>query len=307
MLNDRHAIGNLPNQFGGSRNVVSWKQQEIKIPSNGLVTVHFDDTKPNQFLLQNPNHTVIHVGITKMPSADSYEFKVNANSSRTFGRPTATDVLYLLNKGSAECSVHLFSVFDKFDMTILQTMEVDLASAPTFDGIITGFGANAHLPQGQNHIGEVTVRTLPEGQNHIGKVTVTELPEGQKHIGKVTIEEGEKAIAVSLSEEQLDALAHKIANLNQLKGMAWREINDATEMKTFEFPDIFDFQPTHILLLENTGASDIVVTIECEGYEMTCDFTLKAGERFENLPITFNKISFDSGEPFSARLFMSKK
>lgn len=156
MSNFREQLGNIPSQFK-SGNVASWSHQEVHIPSNALVTVHFDSTKPNMFMLQNPNQTVIHVGLSRIPTVTNYEFKIEANSSATFGRPISTDVLYLLNKGNTEVSVTLFSVADTFEMSILQSLNVDLSSTPIFDGIITGFSNGVSLPQGNNKIGSVDV------------------------------------------------------------------------------------------------------------------------------------------------------
>lgn len=162
MSNYTEVIGNMPNQFKASGSGIAWKHEEIHIAGNTLVTVHFDSTKPNMFMLQNPNNTVIHVGIKRIPSAKNYEFKIEMNSSATFGTPHATDRIYLLNKGSAEVTVSLFSVFDKFDMSILQTLSVDLSKTPVFDGIINGFGNGVSLPSGTNKIGKVEVSNLQD-------------------------------------------------------------------------------------------------------------------------------------------------
>ena len=190
MSNYREQGGSLPSQFRTTRNVVSWKQEEIKIPGNALVTVHFDDTKPNMFMLQNPNETVLHIGITRIPTERTYEFKIDANNSSTFGRPVETDVIYILNKSNVSATVSLFSVADDFEMSILQSLSVDLSKSPVYDGIIKGFTNGVSLPSGTNKIGNVDINgALPAGSNKIGNVGITgSLPEGTNKIGKVETE-----------------------------------------------------------------------------------------------------------------------
>ena len=170
MSNYREQLGNMPPQFRSGQNAVPWSHQEVKVSGNGLTTVYFDSSKPNMFMLQNPNNTVIHIGLSRIPTDKNYEFKIESNSSVTFGRPVPTDALYILNKGNVDVVVSLFSIYDKFDMSILQTLNVDLSKTPIFDGIITGFGNGVSLPTGTNKIGKVDIDSLPEGTNIIGKV-----------------------------------------------------------------------------------------------------------------------------------------
>lgn len=161
MSNYREQLGNMPSQFRQGAVTIPWSHQEVKISGNALTTVHFDTSKPNMFMLQNPNDTAIHIGLSRIPTDRNYEFKIEANSSVTFGRPVPTDVLYLLNKGNADASVSLFSIYDKFDMSILQTLNVDLSKSPIYDGIIKGFGNGVSLPSGDNKIGRVEQEVKP--------------------------------------------------------------------------------------------------------------------------------------------------
>ena len=173
MSNYREQLGNMPSQFGRGQQAIPWSHQEVKISGNGLTTVHFDSSKPNMFMLQNPNDTTIHIGISRIPTARNYEFKIESNSSVTFGRPVPTDALYILNKGNTDAVISLFSIYDKFDMSILQTLNVDLSKSPIFDGIIKGFGQGTSLPSGSNKIGNVGLSgAIPTGGNLIGKVDV---------------------------------------------------------------------------------------------------------------------------------------
>ena len=52
-----------------------WEMKTIQISGNALTTVRYDDVSPNMFLLQNPNDTILHIGITNIPTSKTYEFK----------------------------------------------------------------------------------------------------------------------------------------------------------------------------------------------------------------------------------------
>ena len=105
------------NQFRASQNMVSWRHQRVEVSGHGLKTLHFMDTNPNLFMIQNPTSATLYVGITTIPTVNNYEFKVAPNSSKTFGRPIPTDELYILNISNADVSINLFSVLDKFDLS----------------------------------------------------------------------------------------------------------------------------------------------------------------------------------------------
>ena len=76
MSNYREQVGNMPSQFGVSKSAIPWSHQEVKVAGNSLTTVHFDSSKPNMFMLQIANETVIHVGLSRIPTAKNYEFKI---------------------------------------------------------------------------------------------------------------------------------------------------------------------------------------------------------------------------------------
>lgn len=166
-------------QFKMGQNQVSWRQQQVEISGHGLKTIHFMDTTPNLFMIQNPTSATLYIGITNIPTENSYEWKVAPNSSKTFGRPIATDELYILNKTNVDCTVNLFSVYDRFDLSLLADMTVSLdqsiAEEIKGDGIIKGFGAGVSLPYGTKHIGEVSLSGgLPAGTNHLGEVSISD-------------------------------------------------------------------------------------------------------------------------------------
>lgn len=211
-MNKSEQLGYMT-QFPVKKDVASWRQEEIKIHGNELKTVHFTDSKPNMFFLQNPNDVHLLLGITKMPSENSYEMRIEANNSITFGRPVPTTTINFLNPSNKDVTITLFSVYDKFDITVLQNsfFNYSVMRETAFDGIIKGFSNGVSLPSGNNVIGKVEVEELPEGENVIGKVGLTE--ETEKDIDdlvttltavKAELEEANKGIADFLFYERVD-------------------------------------------------------------------------------------------------------
>lgn len=160
MAQRNEQLGSNIRQFAVDKQEVSWRQQEVFLHGNELKTITFDDTKPNMFFIQNPSDTVIHVGISHIPTVNTYEFRVNSHNTKAFGRPIRTNRLYLLNMTNVDVSITLFSVYDKFDLNILNDIDFDFNGLMEIksDGFLNGFSNGVELPTGNNHIGSVTVR-----------------------------------------------------------------------------------------------------------------------------------------------------
>ena len=171
MAQRNEQLGSNIRQFAVDKQEVSWRQQELFLHGNELKTITFDDTKPNMFFIQNPSDTIIHVGISHIPTVNTYEFRVNSHNTKAFGRPIRTNRLYLLNMTNVDVSITLFSVYDKFDLNILNDIDFDFNGLMEIksDGFIKGFSNGVELPTGNNHIGSVTVRdsVLSEATNQI--------------------------------------------------------------------------------------------------------------------------------------------
>lgn len=274
MSNYREVWGNMPNQFRASTNGIAWSHEDVRIGANSLVTVHFDTTKPNMFMMQNPNDTVIHVGISRIPTASNYEFKVSANNSATFGRPTQTDVLYLLNKGNAEVVVSLFSVHDTFDMAILQNTSIDVSKISAFDGIINGFGKNVSLPSGSNKIGSVEIAT--------NTFTTSVL-------------------------ERLLACVDALEILKNSGGNGENKTLRLPDSRVIEGSsvvcDYSNQNVNHIVFIANDGDSDVYVTITPKaGHGQAFSITLKAGEVINDLSMEISNITFTSIDGANCRM-----
>lgn len=111
-------------QFGGSTN---WEKYEVIIKAHEMFTLDFVTSKPNVFVVTNSNKEQIKVGINNIPTDNSFEFKVEPNSTETLGRPVGTNKLYLLNAGGTEIKVIVFAIDTDFDPEILKNVNVNLS------------------------------------------------------------------------------------------------------------------------------------------------------------------------------------
>ena len=137
----------------------TWRIHDIIIEPNEVYTLDFTQTNPNMFMLQNPNPSPVRIGITRIPTANKYEFSVGANTSDTFGRPIGTGRLFLYNPSSANTlSITVYSNEMNFDMSVLKGINVELGNVNVeSSNVIGGFGAGVKLPSGDNHIGRVSL------------------------------------------------------------------------------------------------------------------------------------------------------
>ena len=140
------------------KNLSSWREDHVTIEGGKVYTLTFLDTKPNMFYIQNPNNNILKVSIGKIPRPDSYEFKIDANSTITLGRPTPTGQIYILNDGGVSTNITVYSVVKEFDMNVLKNLAISVDNA-TFqsDGIVRGFQQGVSVPSGSNMIGSVKV------------------------------------------------------------------------------------------------------------------------------------------------------
>ena len=134
-------------QFPESLKLSSWRTLEVTLPAHGQRDIGFYDTNPNIFMVNNPNEATLKFGISKMPTTNKYEYKINYSSSDVFGRPTGTGHLYVLNDSSIEVSFTLFSITMDFDPAIMKGTNVliDLDNLET-RAIIAGVNEGFKLP-----------------------------------------------------------------------------------------------------------------------------------------------------------------
>ena len=267
-------------QFRSGESQISWRHQRVDISGRGLKTIHFMDTTPNMFMIQNPTDATLYIGITNIPTDTHYEWKVNPNTSKTFGRPIACDELFILNTTNADISINLFSVLDRFDLSLLTDMTVNLdrsiASEIKGDGIIKGFGAGVSLPAGTKHIGEVGIDsdtsalintlvgnfgTLLKKNNVANSINLFDINETLQTLA-ATISGG-SSITSTLAKEQ---------NGNYSMSFADGEQN----LKVFYFTNDSE-NPITITWKEATATSD-------------CSLTVKSGETIND--IEFAKLGY---------------
>lgn len=164
----------------------SWRYEQITISGSALKTLTFLDSTPNMFLIQNSNKATLHIGLSAIPTLEECEFKVNPNSSKAFGRPIPCTELYIRNCSTQDITISLFSYYGTFDMSILNSSDVDITGTELHTTIT---GIEKALPSGANHIGSVNLSdSIPSGNNKIGKIELSEpIPTGKNNIGTVGI------------------------------------------------------------------------------------------------------------------------
>ena len=135
--------------------ISSWRKHDITIEPNEVHTLNFRDTTPNIFVLNNPNLATLKIGISAIPRDDSYEFKVEYNTTETIGRPIGTNNLYILNDSSIPVKIVVFSIEKEFDPSILKNMNVSLEgytleSNSEISGIKEGVKLPVHMDDNQH-------------------------------------------------------------------------------------------------------------------------------------------------------------
>ena len=137
------------------RNLSSWREQTVEV-KHGVTDVDFIDTRPNMFVVQNTSENTLYVGLSNVPSLTNYEFKISPHTTCAIGRPLACTKLFIFQDTNDVFPLKLWSIYDEFNMQILANTQVEMNDIIVqTDGIIKGFGTNAHLPSGDNKIGKV--------------------------------------------------------------------------------------------------------------------------------------------------------
>ena len=104
----------------------SWRKHDINIAPKEVYTLNFRDTLPNIFVVNNPNEATLKIGISSLPRSDSYEFKIEHNTTETLGRPIGTNNLYIYNDSGIPVKIMVFSIEKDFDPAILKNMNVSM-------------------------------------------------------------------------------------------------------------------------------------------------------------------------------------
>ena len=267
-------------QFRRGESQISWRHQRVDISGHGLKTIHFMDTTPNMFMIQNPTDATLYIGITNIPTETHYEWKVNPNTSKTFGRPIACDEVFILNTTSEDVSINLFSVLDRFDLALLADMTVSLdrsiAAEIKGDGIIKGFGTGVSLPSGTKHIGEVG----------IDSATSTLINTLVGNFGTL-LRKNNVANSVNLFDinETLQTLAANISGGSNITSTLSKEQSGNHSMSFAG-----DGQNLKVFYFTNDSENPITITWKETTATSNSSLTVKAGETIND--IEFAKLSY---------------
>lgn len=146
-------------QFNDS-DLSSWREQTQIIKGGEVKEIDFTDTTPNMFIINNPNPATLKVSIDSIPRLNNYEFNVDKNSVKSFGKPTGTRKIYVFNTSASDVNIKLYSIKDTFDMNVVKDLipSIEETTLKT-DGVVKGFQAGVSLPAGNNTIGTVNVES----------------------------------------------------------------------------------------------------------------------------------------------------
>lgn len=137
-------------------NLSTWREDRVSIEPGKVHVLTFIDTKPNMFYVINPNDVKLRISIGGIPTHERYEVKIDENSTGTHGRPTQTGYLYILNDGTKNAEVTVYSVAKEFDMNVLKNLSLQAENVTLeTDGICRGFAGDVELPAGNNILGKV--------------------------------------------------------------------------------------------------------------------------------------------------------
>jgi len=275
-------------QFPVKKDVASWRQEEVTLSGNELKTIHFSDTMPNMFCIQNPNDIHLLTGITKIPTLESYETRIEPNSTMTFGRPVPTRTLNILNPSNKSVTISLFSVNDKFDISILQYHKTTLEGFGDIvnDGIIKGFSDGVELPYGTNHIGIVSLDSLPSGTKTIGKVNFGDA-------------------SVTLINEIINSLTDLRKGI--IDFLSYERIA-TTQSVVIDF-NSEPFLPDYIHYIANDGLTNIAVSVTFVNGN-TKTFTLTNGDVFGDIKASIANITITpktTNDTISWRVLVGKR
>lgn len=230
----------------------TWRIHDIIIEPNEVYTLDFTQTNPNMFMLQNPNPSPVRIGITRIPTANKYEFSVGANTSDTFGRPIGTGRLFLYNPSSANSlSITVYSNEMNFDMSVLKGINVELGNVNVeSSNVIGGFGAGVKLPSGDNHIGRVSLKVdveeaiqsiksnsddsilkVKEGNSYLASINanvsaITSISENVSAMKELMSEENEKGDIPALLYDVVEGSYHEITEEHPAKPIALTNMSD---------------------------------------------------------------------------------
>lgn len=109
-----------------SNELSSWRKNIVECKSGEVKTLDFKDTRPNVMLVMNPSANQILCSIDRIPTLNHYDFNIKNHYARLVGKPTPTSQVYFLNNGSSDCTLQVYSIYDKnFDPSWLSDFSID--------------------------------------------------------------------------------------------------------------------------------------------------------------------------------------
>ena len=289
------------------------------VPAFSVITLDYLDTSPNYFRVYNTAATIIYGGTSHIPSENQHDFQIPPSGAKMYTEPVNRKKLYLYNPSGSPAEVVVLSFATEFDPLALIMSEMDFADITLkSESMISGFESS--LPEGVNHIGNVTIsKPLPAGTNLIGSVglqdSVTNILEAikngqkdyqstldvikgnQKDYAQVLADiltaigdiEGGGGGASAWTAEDVATVLGRMYNLEAAHGYKLQSINaTATAEGYIVTPSA---KVKKIVAMSNDGDTDLTVTLSNEAGNV-CDIILKSGEVLNDVYGSFLSAGF---------------
>ena len=270
-----YTAGNILSQFNNISGT-SWREKIVDI-TGGANDVSFVETMPNVFIIQNTSGNELKVSLSGVATAENYEFKVPANTTKPVGSPIPKGQISIFNTSNNKFTLRIFSVSAPLDLSIFNETNVKMEGANIeTDGLVKGFASGVQLPAGNNTIGAVELasstkqnvndittylETLVNGANL--KNLLTELQLLNTFIGSLVAKDSNETYT------GLKDLINAVTNKN-----TYCESVEATVTSSSPVNIVKDIR--RIAYISNDGTNTATATlVTAEGSKV---FTIKAGE-----------------------------
>lgn len=154
-----------------SNELSTWRKNIVECKKGEVKTLDFKDTRPNVMLVMNPSENQILCSVDRIPTLSNYDFNIKNHYARLVGKPTPTSQVYFLNNGTIDCTLQVYSIYDKnFDPSWLSDFSIDSVNIgdEAISSITEAIAKNAGLKKSELNFSsnnELKVQDLTQGSN----------------------------------------------------------------------------------------------------------------------------------------------
>lgn len=290
--------GNLLSQFGAS-SLNSWREHTFTM-AGGENELTVADTMPNIFIIQNTTPNELKVSLSGVASANNYEFKIPANTTKPVGTPIPKGKVSIYNSTTNKFTIKIFSVSAPLDLAMFNEVSVSMGTAEiSTDGIVKGFGAGVSLPSGTNTIGAVELPTALRTNINSMASNVADLVNGANlsnlYAELKTLNTFISTLVSSGASDQYTTLGEILKEVAVKK--VYVESIEKTVTSTAPIDIVKDIK--RICYVSNDGESAVTVSLATD--DGTKVLTVRAGEVLTDVKCDANEITITATASVSVR------